>query len=1017
MRVLLSFFLLLCGCRLAAQFSNAYDFKFKTYTTQDGLVHNYTKKCVEDSKGFLWIITQHGLSRFDGLIFKNFENIYNNSTSLPANDLYDIAIDKNDRIWLSYNTGLCYYDQSDHVFHLVKQNNELLQSTSLVYNQANNCMYSITYNNYTKINCKNLSINKYNLKHSLPPHFTSVGFSIIDSKQRLWIPCPRYGYFTIDLKTNEQYYYNKNVWPTQFYEDTKKQIWMTTWSNGLYTISLEGLEHIHTAYLNSFTNNKLTVFTQIAEGITQSSVLTGDSILWIANQTSGIQLFNKNSKKFVRSFNYDPTIKYGITTDFNSDIYSDKNGIVWVCTWHGITKINKQEQQFNSQELPYLNANFYNRLSGIADDPHNKNIVWLSAEGSGIFKMDKITGKVLAKYYYNLENNAQKPDKDINYLWRWPRCLFTDSKQNIWLPGYGGLIEISNNNIIKIPINSKDDLIGLETIIEMGKDSLWIAARRGLVYFDVLHNTYKIFRVSASGENTSTNKFLDIKKINDHELVIAGDGGAYFFNIISKKFTALEWQIAGWNSSAQHTCTSLEKIKNYLFIGTDDGLISYDLNTGKAIGIGHEEGISHIIQCSLKKDSGDNLWIYSAGGLFKYSSTLHTFQKFTTGDGIYDLSNDGIGFFEYNNLFYLGYRMAYTSFDPLQVNINPIKSIPVITDVLINNKSINSKIDSFALNPFQLSYQQNNITINYTSPDFTNSDKITFAYQLQAYNNNWILAGAKRTATYTNLPNGKYIFSVKACNSSGLWNNQSASFSFEIATPFWRTWWFYFAAIVLVCLLIYKLYHYRLNRVLTLYKIRDDISKNLHDEIGATLSSINIYSELAKNKSQANDDVKKLLERIYDASAQVMEGMSDIVWYINPKNDSAENTIIKMREYAAPVLEAKQTNLIFSVDEQVKNIKLNMLQRQNFYLLFKEAINNIAKYACAKHAEVIIKVVGGNVHLQIKDDGKGFDLNNHKQGNGLNNMNQRTKFLKGNCIIKSEVDKGTLIEINFPVSL
>ncbi len=513
MRVLLSFFLLLCGCRLAAQFSNEYDFKFKTYTTQDGLVHNYTKKCVEDSKGFLWIITQHGLSRFDGLVFKNFENIHNDSTSLPANDLYDIAIDQNDRIWLSYNTGLCYYDQSDHVFHIIKQNNESLKSTSLVYDRVNDCMYSINYQDYTKINCKNLAINKYNLKHSLPPHFTSVGFSIIDSKQRLWIPCPRYGYFTIDLKTNEQYYYDKDIWPIQFFEDTKKQIWMTTWSNGLYTISLDGLEHNQTVYLNPLKNNKLNAFEQIEEGITQSSVLSGDSILWIADQASGIQLFNKNSKKFVRVFNYDPSIKYGITTDFNSSIYSDKNGVVWICTWHGITKINKQEQQFNSQELPYLNmANFYNRLSGIADDPYNKNVAWLSADGSGIFKMNKITGKVLEKYFYTLGNNAQKPDSDFNNLWRWPQCIFTDSKKNIWSPGYGGLIEISKNNIYKIPINFNNDFVTTISIIEMGKDSLWLAARKGLVYFDVLHNTYKIFRVSETGKNTNTNKFWDIKK-------------------------------------------------------------------------------------------------------------------------------------------------------------------------------------------------------------------------------------------------------------------------------------------------------------------------------------------------------------------------------------------------------------------------------------------------------------------------------------------------------------------------
>ncbi len=251
-----------------------------------------------------------------------------------------------------------------------------------------------------------------------------------------------------------------------------------------------------------------------------------------------------------------------------------------------------------------------------------------------------------------------------------------------------------------------------------------------------------------------------------------------------------------------------------------------------------------------------------------------------------------------------------------------------------------------------------------------------------------------------------------------LLNQQSKTQTLALKNQQNKTWFllagFLFAAILIALFIRYR---YRLNQLKKLTEVRNSISRDLHDEIGATLSSINIYSEVAKNKLENNKEVELLLQRIHDGSAQMMDGMSDIVWYVNPKNDNAGNTIIKMREYAAPVLEAKQVNLNFTTDEHIKNVKLNMLQRQNFYLLFKEAINNIAKYAGACNTYVDIKMIGNHAYFKIKDDGKGFNLNNHKNGNGLNNIQQRTKFLKGNCIIKTEPGNGTCIEVNFPASL
>jgi len=169
-----------------AQFTSSYNFKFRTYTSKDGLVHNYTKKCKTDSRGFLWIITQHGLSRFDGIDFKNFEYNYNDPGGLSENEIDDIAIDKNDKVWLSYKRGLCYYDQSSQKFVVVNQNGKPFQSLSLVYDSSRNCIFTANYEGYYKIDCKTSAITNYPYKKPLG---TKLGMECIyvDSKDRLWI--------------------------------------------------------------------------------------------------------------------------------------------------------------------------------------------------------------------------------------------------------------------------------------------------------------------------------------------------------------------------------------------------------------------------------------------------------------------------------------------------------------------------------------------------------------------------------------------------------------------------------------------------------------------------------------------------------------------------------------------------------------------------------------------------------------------------------------------------------------
>jgi signal transduction histidine kinase len=197
---------------------------------------------------------------------------------------------------------------------------------------------------------------------------------------------------------------------------------------------------------------------------------------------------------------------------------------------------------------------------------------------------------------------------------------------------------------------------------------------------------------------------------------------------------------------------------------------------------------------------------------------------------------------------------------------------------------------------------------------------------------------------------------------------------------------------------------------------RERISRDLHDDVGSTLTSISIYSELAKRQMQdKNPQSVLILENIGTTARQLSESINDIVWSINPDNDQFTNITQRMRMFVAQLVMAQNVTLHFEDDVRLNEVILSIEKRKNFYLLFKEAINNIVKYANCKTLKIKILQQNGNIELIIHDDGCGFDCPNAKNGNGMKTMRHRAKELNGVLVINSEVGYGTILNLRFPV--
>lgn len=235
----------------------------------------------------------------------------------------------------------------------------------------------------------------------------------------------------------------------------------------------------------------------------------------------------------------------------------------------------------------------------------------------------------------------------------------------------------------------------------------------------------------------------------------------------------------------------------------------------------------------------------------------------------------------------------------------------------------------------------------------------------------------------------------------------------SIEQTFWQKWWFWplmaVYALFLVGISIYLFVLYNLRQKLKMQDVRNRIAADLHDEVGSNLNAIAIFVELLRKKAPA--DLQELLDKIKNNSTESVQLMQDTIWAIQPKNDDFEKFTAKMRSFAFEILATKNIALDFCVAPQHSWPQLTMEVRKNVYLIFKEAINNIAKHAQATKAIVEMSYDTDGFRLVVSDNGRGFDTTQPHEGNGLRNFETRAEASEMTIKISSEIGVGTTVEV------
>jgi two-component sensor histidine kinase len=426
---------------------------------------------------------------------------------------------------------------------------------------------------------------------------------------------------------------------------------------------------------------------------------------------------------------------------------------------------------------------------------------------------------------------------------------------------------------------------------------------------------------------------------------------------------------------------------------------------------------------SIREDRSGNLWIGTNNGLLKFNIKDKKFTKYTVEDGLCsgEFQANAVCSDTKNGLIYFGTANGVVSFNPVHIVSNSYVPPVVITDIKILDQSLASIPDTSLVNIYRrekkllLKYDQNFFSFEFAALNYNNSKANKYAYILEGVDRQWHQAGTQNFAGYTDIRPGHYTFKVKASNNDGVWNDQPVIVGVVISPPWWNTWWFYTLCFLAACAIIYVIYRIRIEQVLKVYRLRSSIAKDLHDDVGSALSSIALLSNISeKAKTKASLKPEEIFSRIGDTSKRMIDLMDDIVWSVNPDNDRFSNMLVRMREYAAEMLESKNIDFSFHIANDIDELRIPMQMRKDYFLIFKEAINNLAKCSDCTHANISIEKVNKNIITTIADNGKGFDAQIINSGNGLKNMQQRALAIKAKLHIETGPGKGTSITLIMP---
>lgn len=305
--------------------------------------------------------------------------------------------------------------------------------------------------------------------------------------------------------------------------------------------------------------------------------------------------------------------------------------------------------------------------------------------------------------------------------------------------------------------------------------------------------------------------------------------------------------------------------------------------------------------------------------------------------------------------------------------------------------------------------------IHYSALSLQAPEKNRFRYRLSGADQEWVEAEHQRVAYYNNILPGRYRFEVLGCNNDGIWARHSAQLSLRVEPHFWQTWWFRGALFALPIFVVALIYRVRVDRLRALENLRIQIAADLHDDVGSRLTKVAMVTELADREISASDPGKPYIQNITRTVRDITRAMDEIVWTINPRNDSVENLANYIFHYAQEYFQDTGVRCRLDLPPDLPDERVSTEMRHNLFMAVKEALNNILKHAAATEVRIALSIVEKDLVITISDNGRGYHaVTPDPTGDGLRNMSERLENIGGQFKMARNADGGTLITMSLP---
>jgi len=808
---------------------------------------------LQDDHDFIWIGTNgSGLYRYDGIDYKSYKHIINDSTSIGSNQVNCTYLDSKNRLWVGTAAGLSLYDRDKDQFKQIPISPSNSDDESIIHvialqedNQGNLLigsyrlgMLKLSLDNFE---VERVRVNKTNVTDSLVVRAiqkdangkiyagTNLGLFAVDGQSGVLKPFTLWrngGLECIDVSVRS------------LFIDEAKNIWVGTLYDGLYKVNLGNSTVGEPAVMERYAFSTHPFFTLMALPDGTMMCGTENDGLFHINDRGDLLNHYKSNKEDEKSL-----LSNSIWT-----LYLDNDQKIWLGYYNkGVAVYDRLYDKFKDIE------NFYNNpsslqigsVTSIIKDSEDK--LWIGMDGGGIDILD------LDKNDYthiNILSNKEYSGLTSDYI----QSIFLDSKGNIWAGSWGnGIYFLKKGSKKFINYNTSNTHGGLRsnTVMSFDEDkegTIWIGTyHNGLHSFDPNLNRFKNYNsqpFTALGiPGCSVYKVLVDFEDN---LWLGSTQGLYkITKQAGQKFSVVSMvdrmsQESTNNSASNYILSIYESTDQTLWIGTKGaGLCNFRPMTDTFIWYDKLNGLEEENVCSIIQSSDGNIWIGGNAGISKLDISTGESDNFTTDDGL--LSND----FNINATFrddlgsiYFGGYQGVNYFNPSQIITNTKKSSLYLSEFRLFNekvlptqnnsplKRVISETDSVVLR-----HNQSVFTIEYSGINYTRPEKNEYAYYLEGYEGSWNYVGKKRSATYTNLDAGNYTFKLKAANNDGVWNDAPLTLQIIVLPPWWKTNWAIFSYIFLFILGVFLLNKMTQSRMKEKQTIHSEREKRLQEKI------------------------------------------------------------------------------------------------------------------------------------------------------------------------------------------